>query len=283
MRVGWDGTILGANWAEALAAAAAVLTPFAILGLTLLVDQRSRRLQEQQQQHQERLEEQQRQSQQRLEEERWRNQELVKARLDRYNQLAIPLNSIFCYFTFVGGWKEISPVEVVDLKRQADQAFYVAMPLFTEKVKESYEEFMGLCFEHFGPWGEPAKLRTGFCRRRKHYPGAWDDKWTSMFDREEWKGVTSKELTAISEAHNQFLRALAVDVGVDPQQVSQVTARVELNKHECPAKEAVVSEPPPPMTDVREQLRRRLAHQVAGAYRRWVHPTSGRRPGDRFP
>jgi hypothetical protein len=38
----------------------------------------------------------------------------------------------------------------------------------------------------------------------------------------------------------------------------------------------------PAMTYVREQLRERLARQVARAYRRWLHPTSGRRPSDRF-
>jgi hypothetical protein len=38
----------------------------------------------------------------------------------------------------------------------------------------------------------------------------------------------------------------------------------------------------PAMTYVREQLRQRLARQVGQAYRRWLHPTSGRRPGDRF-
>jgi hypothetical protein len=36
------------------------------------------------------------------------------------------------------------------------------------------------------------------------------------------------------------------------------------------------------MTYVREQVRSRLARQVGRAYRRWLRPTSGRRPGDRF-
>jgi hypothetical protein len=38
----------------------------------------------------------------------------------------------------------------------------------------------------------------------------------------------------------------------------------------------------PAMTYVREQLRGRLARQLQRAWRRWLHPTSGRRPGDRF-
>jgi len=47
------------------------------------------------------------------------------------------------------------------------------------------------------------------------------------------------------------------------------------------AEEALALERPA-MTYVREQLRQRLGRQVRQAWRRWLHPTSGRRPGDRF-
>ena len=47
------------------------------------------------------------------------------------------------------------------------------------------------------------------------------------------------------------------------------------------AEEALALERPA-MTYVREQLRERLARQLRGAWRRWLHPTSGRRPGDHF-
>jgi hypothetical protein len=46
--------------------------------------------------------------------------------------------------------------------------------------------------------------------------------------------------------------------------------------------EEVLAQELPAMTYVREQLRRRLARQLRRAWRRWLHPTSGRRPGDRF-
>jgi hypothetical protein len=39
----------------------------------------------------------------------------------------------------------------------------------------------------------------------------------------------------------------------------------------------------PAMTYVRGQLRGRLTTRLARAHRRWLHPTSGRRPGERFP
>ncbi len=38
----------------------------------------------------------------------------------------------------------------------------------------------------------------------------------------------------------------------------------------------------PAMTYVREQLRARLAREISRHYLRWLHPTSRRRPGERF-
>jgi hypothetical protein len=39
----------------------------------------------------------------------------------------------------------------------------------------------------------------------------------------------------------------------------------------------------PTMTDVRSQLRGRLTARLARVHRRWLHPTSGRRPDEPFP
>jgi hypothetical protein len=47
------------------------------------------------------------------------------------------------------------------------------------------------------------------------------------------------------------------------------------------AEEAMALERPA-MTYVRDQFRQRLSRQVWRAWRRWLHPTSGRRPGDQF-
>jgi hypothetical protein len=77
-------------------------------------------------------------------------------------------------------------------------------------------------------------------------------------------------------------------VGVDPQQValavigcwrdSEVTG---LQLDDLSFEEAR-SLTRPAMTYIRGQLRGRLTARLARAHRRWLHPTSGRRPGDRF-
>jgi hypothetical protein len=88
------------------------------------------------------------------------------------------------------------------------------------------------------------------------------------------------------------LRAWAQDtwakVGVDPDQVAQAVVGcwqdgevTGLQMDDLSFEEAR-SLTRPAMTYVRGQLRGRLSARVARVHRRWLHPTSGRRPGDRF-
>jgi hypothetical protein len=88
------------------------------------------------------------------------------------------------------------------------------------------------------------------------------------------------------------LRAWPADtwakVGVDPQAAAGAVIAAWRGGHlkglqlgGLTAEEALALERPA-MTYVRQQLRQRLAQQVRQARWRWLHPTSGRRPGDRF-
>ena len=77
-------------------------------------------------------------------------------------------------------------------------------------------------------------------------------------------------------------------LGVDPDQVAQAVIGcwqagqvTGLQVDDLDFEEAR-SLTRPAMTYVRGQLRGRLTARIARAHRRWLHPTSGRRPGDQF-
>ena len=79
-----------------------------------------------------------------------------------------------------------------------------------------------------------------------------------------------------------------VKVGVDPDQVAQAVIGCWQDEEVSGLQvddlglEEARSLTRPAMTYVRGQLRGRLTARLGRAYRRWLHPTSGRRPGDRF-
>jgi len=89
------------------------------------------------------------------------------------------------------------------------------------------------------------------------------------------------------------LRAWPLDtwakVGVDPDQVSQAVigcwheGEVAGLQVDDLGLEEARSLTRPAMTYVRGQLRGRLTARLARVHRRWLHPTSGRHPDDRFP
>jgi hypothetical protein len=77
-------------------------------------------------------------------------------------------------------------------------------------------------------------------------------------------------------------------VGVDPDQVAQAVigcwqdGEVTGLRVDDLSFEEARSLTRPAMTYVRGQLRGRLTARLARVHRRWLHPTSGRQPGDRF-
>jgi hypothetical protein len=166
----------------------------------------------------------------RWEANQWRNQELIRARLEYYRELAPPLNDLLCYFTFIGSWKEFTPPHVVALKRTIDRTFYSVSPLFSDNVRQEYEAFMRCCFETFGIWGEDARLRTGF-RRRRDACREWDDAWDRQFVVPTGGQVPENDLVRIRDSYNSLMRALAQDVELSSPRDRYVTADLVLNAH----------------------------------------------------
>jgi hypothetical protein len=116
-----------------------------------------------------------------LEAAQWAQQKIVERRIAAYDELAVPLNQLFCYFAYLGSWKEIMPPEVVAMKRAVDQCAHISAPLFDGKFLAVYNGFIDCCFATFGGWGEDAKLRTLTDRRRQAVGSEWEPSWDECF------------------------------------------------------------------------------------------------------
>jgi hypothetical protein len=101
----------------------------------------------------------------------------------------------------------------------------------------------------------------------------------------------ARELVFVADLTYE-LRAWPTDtwakVGLDPDQVTQAIigcwhdGEVTGLQIDDLGLEEARSLTRPAMTYVRGQLRGRLTARLARVHRRWLHPTSGRQPGDRF-
>ena len=116
----------------------AALMPLALLGLGLLVARNTRRLD----------------SLQRA------NQALVARRLELFGQVAPKLNRLLCFMAFVGRWKEITPADVLTLKRDVDEVMYVNRLLFSDALFAAYQAFMARLFAMYATVDGDALIRA---------------------------------------------------------------------------------------------------------------------------
>lgn len=167
---------------------ASILTPFTIAVLGIYIHRITRR----------------------FEDAQWRSQKLIEKRIAIYDDLAPLFNDLLCYFTYVGCWKELSPIDIISLKRKLDRNIYLAAPLFTVNFFHACKSFQDLCFQTYGGWGTDARLRTKW-GRRKEARSEWHEDWEKYYCKPQ--DVTDPE--QIKDAYTKLMNEFAISIGVN--------------------------------------------------------------------
>lgn len=143
----------------------------------------------------------------------WLNQKLVEKRIELLDEVLPDLNDLFCYFLWIGPWKELSPRHIVERKRKLDRIFYSNRPYFPAATIREYEAFMAALFKTYAAPGVDAQLRTGMSSsdgdRASAFPGSWQQEWSALFVDEEER--TSR--TDVRQRHQSLEDRLSKDVG----------------------------------------------------------------------
>jgi hypothetical protein len=130
-------------------------------------------------------------------------------RSEIYKTIGMDLNDIYCYLSFVGGWKELSPIDVIARKRSVDRAIFTYRPFFSEELFITYQKFMHESFRPYGRAGIDACIRSDVESsngdRRRHCNNKWDPGWENRFTKEQ-------NHEAQREAYAKFLEQLARDL-----------------------------------------------------------------------
>ena len=158
-----------------------------------------------------------------LEQARWANQKVIEKRIVVFDKVAPKLNDLYCYFRYIGNWKELSPVDIIAAKRMLDKEMHVYSPLFSPRLMKLYGQFMDLCFRVYSGVGKDARLQTSINSpdgdRRAVFPGEWVDAWEDMFDDPgENAGDIQSERDAhqlrINEVYHQLTKTFSRELGV---------------------------------------------------------------------
>lgn len=157
----------------------------------------------------------------RFEDNQWRDQKLIEKRLAIYDDLAPQFNDLLCYFTYVGRWKELSPIDVVALKREIDRKMYLAAPLFPKQFFHACQALQGLCFKTFSDWGVDAQLRTNWLRRKEANPG-----WLVDWERYYTSADEVTDPAKVKAAYGHVMQEFAGSIGVTADHSHVATGRL---------------------------------------------------------
>jgi len=121
------------------------------------------------------------------------NQITLEKRIEIYDRIGPKLNDILSFFCYTGNWKELSPVDIMELKRELDKDINTNTPLFSDDLSKSYNSFMQLCFVAFTGWEHNEKIKSNYALRQEHNP-EWSDAWIPFFDTNNVvEGIKIKE------------------------------------------------------------------------------------------
>jgi hypothetical protein len=95
----------------------------------------------------------------RIEQSQWASQRVVEYRLKVFENVAPKLNRLLCFYAFVGRWKDITPNDVLRLKRELDEDLYVYRLLFSPHLFEVYQSFMDTLFKTYAATDRDALIR----------------------------------------------------------------------------------------------------------------------------
>ncbi len=155
--------------------------------------------------------------QQRLVEADLKERDLIRDfRLSIYNKAAPLLSDIVAYHFYVGRWKDTSPDEIIEKKRQLDETLYPHRALFTPEFFARYHTFMSQGFRSAGNHYDESSIRTNFqCRK----PGLGEnaEKWRPYFTNEDLRhGVCIAYANLLgSMSEELLLRSLKMQGMVD--------------------------------------------------------------------
>lgn len=109
------------------------------------------------------------------------NEKLLEKRLDIYEHMGPRLNDLLCFYSYTGNWQELTPMNIMDTKRELDKYMGSHTALFSDALIACYNAFMQVCFVAFSGWEQEEKIKSQYVLRQEQQLN-WDDSWIPFFD-----------------------------------------------------------------------------------------------------
>ncbi|GAA6167548.1 hypothetical protein [Sessilibacter corallicola] len=130
---------------------------------------------------------------------------IIKKRAEIYSEIQDDLNDLYSYILRVGKWKELTPPDILEKKRNIDQKLYSTNPYWSQCTMKNYEKFIKICFKTYRGHGKDAGIRAEI----EKYKGLAN--WEPRFNESFVDGYDEAEL---KKANKNFMESLSKDFGI---------------------------------------------------------------------
>lgn len=137
------------------------------------------------------------------------NQRLFEKRIEIYEMIGPKLNDMYSFFSYTGNWKELTPVDILRLKREVDKEINIKTALFSDELITKYSSLMTLCFVSHSGWDHEEKIKSLFELRQLHSMG-WSEEWIPLFDTNN-----VIEATTLKERYDKLMTCFKKEMSLD--------------------------------------------------------------------
>ena len=137
------------------------------------------------------------------------NQKLIEKRIEIFDQIGPKLNDMFSFFSYTGNWKELTPVDILRLKRELDMEINIKTALFSDELITKYTSFMTLCFVSHSGWEDEERIKSLYELRQLNNL-EWSREWIPLFDTNN-----VIEATTLKERYDKLMACFKKEMSLD--------------------------------------------------------------------
>lgn len=111
-----------------------------------------------------------------------KSEQILSEKQKTYSKIGEDLNIIYVYAADVGDFRDYTPDQIIDRKRDADRTFFMYSPYWSRETKQKYSVFMDATFEMYTGAGLNAKIKTTYDQKKAAY-AAYNKQWNPAWDQ----------------------------------------------------------------------------------------------------
>ncbi len=141
------------------------------------------------------------------------DERIIEKRIKVYESIGADLNDIYVFLMQVGHWKELTPQDIIQKKRQIDKIMYMNRPYWSAEMFANYMRFIEAGFDAWNGYTEDAKIRT-FPDQFQFLDG-WSETWKSYFTQK------SVDMDEVKQSYLSLIHAFSDEFGFIQKSKSQ--------------------------------------------------------------